>query len=460
MKYRYRNKEEMTESGVEWIGMVPKGWKIKQLNTLTEKIAVGLATSVTKYYRDEGVPIIRNLNIKENRFDSSDILFLDKDFAQKEKNKMIKKDDIILVHTGSNIGLACMVPKEFDNTHSFTTLIVRVKKNEIYHKFLMYHFNSHLGKTQVNLLKEGIGKDNLNVRNFKSYKCTLPSYSTQKKIVNFVDEKIVRFDSIISKKEALIQKLEEVKKSLISEVVIGKVKVVKTFHGYELVERKKEEMKDSGVEWLRDVPKEWEVKKLKYTANITGGYAFSSESFKDEGVQLIKIANLYNNRLSLERQPNFLDKEFLETHKDFVVTKGDILISLTGTLGKRDYGYSIFLNDNRKFLLNQRVGKIKFNSSMLTNYGIYVLQSEVYLSQLYALPTGTKQANLSNEQVLSIYIPLPNNEEQKLLYVYLDFKMSEIENLIIKTQHQIKKLKQSKQSLISEAVTGKIEILE
>ena len=87
----------------------------------------------------------------------------------------------------------------------------------------------------------------------------------QDKIVKFLDEKVAEFDSIISKKEALIEKLEEAKKSLISEVVTGKVKVVKSSDdGYELVERKKEEMKDCGVEWLGLVPTEWKIYRSKY----------------------------------------------------------------------------------------------------------------------------------------------------------------------------------------------------
>ena len=84
--------------------------------------------------------------------------------------------------------------------------------------------------------------------------------NVQIKIANFLDEKTSQFNLIISKKEKLIERLEEAKKSLISEVVTGKLKVVKTDDGYELIKRSSEEMKDSGVEWLGDIPKDWEVK--------------------------------------------------------------------------------------------------------------------------------------------------------------------------------------------------------
>ena len=97
----------------------------------------------------------------------------------------------------------------------------------------------------------------------------------QLKIAEFLNIKIDKFDSIISKKEALIEKLDEAKKSLISEVVTGKVRVVKTDDGYELVERTKEEMKDSGVEWLGDIPIEWDrSNKCSFTVKQEGIYKY------------------------------------------------------------------------------------------------------------------------------------------------------------------------------------------
>lgn len=94
--------------------------------------------------------------------------------------------------------------------------------------------------------------------------------------------------------------------------------------------------KDSAVEWLGDVPEHWEVKPLKQYSNMIGGFAFSSEDFCEDGIQLLKISNVYNNDLRLDRQPTYLPNHFLKSHSLFRVTSGDIILSLTGTLGKRD----------------------------------------------------------------------------------------------------------------------------
>lgn len=451
MRFRYRHEEEMKDSGVEWIGKIPKNWNVKRNKNLFKinKHIVGEKSTEYKVLSLtlKGV-IERDLSDNAGKIP-----------ATFDGYQIIDKDSLLLCLFDMDVTprISGYVPKKGIVSPAYTN-IDRIG-DEINNKFYSYWFLK-MDFEKILLSYSKSLRNTLTNDNFMSLDVIEPQFNEQIKIGTFIEIKTAQFDTIISKKESLIKTLEEAKKSLISEVVTGKVKVVKTFDGYELVERKKEEMKDSGVEWLGDVPREWDVTKLKYVAGIIGGYAFSSDSFKDEGVQIIKIANLYNNKLSLDRQPNYVQESFLETHKEFIAKKDDILISLTGTLGKRDYGYSILLKDNRRFLINQRVGKINFNSNMLIQYGIYVLQSESYLLQLYSLPTGTKQANLSNEQVLSICIALPSKEEQERIYDYLDFQIDKIQLLINKTEIQIQALKEAKQSLISEAVTGKIEILD
>lgn len=468
MRFRYRSEEEMKDSRVEWIGKIPNEWKTcswryvtKVLTDYTANGSFGdLAKNVKYLDYEDYARLVRLVDLREDLNNPG--VYVTKEAYQYLNKSKLDGGEFLIANVGANSGLVCKMPMiEYPCTLAPNMMMAKFNDKLINNDFMIYGANSCNIQQQLKIkATQSSAQPKLNKDDFREVLFAMPSKDMQVKIVNFLDEKTAHFDKIISKKETLIQSLEEAKKSLISEVVTGKVKVIKTSDRYELVERQKEEMKDSGVEWLGDIPTVWDVTKLKYVASIIGGYAFPSDSFKDEGVQIIKIANLYNNKLSLDRQPNYVQESFLETHKEFIAKKDDILISLTGTLGKRDYGYSILLKDNRRFLINQRVGKINFNSNMLIQYGIYVLQSESYLLQLYSLPAGTKQANLSNEQVLSICIALPSKEEQERIYDYLDFQIDKIQQLINKTERQIQKLKEAKQALISEAVTGKIEILD
>ncbi|MBW2608896.1 MAG: restriction endonuclease subunit S [Deltaproteobacteria bacterium] len=135
-------------------------------------------------------------------------------------------------------------------------------------------------------------------------------------------------------------------------------------------------------------------------------------------------------------------------------------MSLTGTLGKRDYGYAILLNKDEKFLLNQRVAKLICKDSILRKYAINILQSEAYLNLLFSLPSGTKQGNFSGEQILSIKIPLPSIKEQNQIVQYIEKETTRINCIISKSEKEIELLQEYRTALISEVVTGKIDVRE
>jgi type I restriction enzyme S subunit len=163
--------------------------------------------------------------------------------------------------------------------------------------------------------------------------------------------------------------------------------------------------------------------------------------------------------LDLERSPIFLPIDFITNYSQFVVTKNDILISLTGTLGKRDYGYSIVYDKDYPSMLNQRVGRIRLNYENLDfTFLTYVLHSECYLNQLFVKPTGTKQGNFSEDDILTNYMPHPPIQEQQQIVTYLDQKTKEIDDLIASEKKRIELLKEYRQSLISEVVTGNIRV--
>ncbi len=226
------------------------------------------------------------------------------------------------------------------------------------------------------------------------------------------------------------------------------MKVVKTDDGYELIKRSSEEMKDSGVEWLGEIPKDWEVKPL-YTN-------FIENKLKNKG-------NIENNVLSLsygkikrrnvENNLGLLPESFNSYQ---IVNQGNIIFRLTD------------LQNDKKSL---RVGLVEERGIITSAYiGLKVLKGvEKYFYYLfhfyelkklyYNLGAGVRQSMTFADLKKIPYIN-PTINEQNEIKNYLDFMMGEYDNLIKKNKYQIEKLKEAKQSLISEAVTGKIEILD
>lgn len=271
----------------------------------------------------------------------------------------------------------------------------------------------------------------------------------QDKIVKFLDEKVAEFDSIISKKEALIEKLEEAKKSLISEVVTGKVKVVKSSDdGYELVERKKEEMKDCGVEWLGLVPTEWKIYRSKYLWKKE-----KREVKEDYGV----VTAFRDGEVTLRE--NRRTEGFTFAIKEIGyqgVLKGDLVISamdaFAGAMGISD-------SEGKCSPVYSVCSPVKELEPQYYNYLLKEMSQKGYILSL-AKGIRERSTDFRYSEFANTFLLYPNIEEQKIIANYLFEKVIFINNFIITINNQIEKLKEAKQSLISEAVTGKIEILD
>ena len=152
--------------------------------------------------------------------------------------------------------------------------------------------------------------------------------------------------------------------------------------------------------------------KLDECCSFLNGYAFkSNEAVEETDVQLLRMGNLYNNVLDLERKPVFYPSEFAQNYSKYVINSGDIVMTLTGTVGKQDYGYAIKVPEtDRTLLLNQRILKLhNFDDSRVNqDFLLYVLRSQSFLSELYSTANGARQANLSSETIKNLKIPLPS----------------------------------------------------
>ena len=200
------------------------------------------------------------------------------------------------------------------------------------------------------------------------------------------------------------------------------------------------------------VPKGWTLGTLNDLADTIMGYAFRSEDFVPTGIPLLRMGNLYQNSLDLNRNPVYLPDSFKVDYKKFLVKPGDLVMSMTGTMGKRDYGFTVEIPSNTQYsLLNQRVLKIVPKNNSSSGYILNLLRSELILSVLYSFPGGTKQANLSAKQVQELPVLIPPLAEQKKIAEILsiwDKAISVTEKLLTNSQQQ-------KKALMQQLLTGR-----
>ena len=152
------------------------------------------------------------------------MLYLNPVFAEEQASKKVQAGDVVIVRTGSNVGLTCCVPDEYDQCHTFTTLIV-TPSNELVKEFFTYCMNSAYGKAEVSRLKFGFGKDNLNVGELRAFHTLLPSIEEQKEIVSFLKEQTAKIDIMVKEAYVAIELMQERRTALISAAVTGKIDV-------------------------------------------------------------------------------------------------------------------------------------------------------------------------------------------------------------------------------------------
>lgn len=439
--------EKYKDSGFDWIGEIPEHWGVKKLKYL----AFANPSNIDKKSKKEEkeVFLCNYVDVYKNDFIRSGMKFMKATASDSQIEKFIlEKGDVIATkdsETSDDIGVPALVIENFEDVVCGYHL-THIKPTEINGAFLFRFFQTQYLKSYFEVSANGVTRYGLGVDKINSAFIIEPPIEEQTAIANYLDHKTTEIDELINQKEQLLKLYEKEKTAIINQAVTKGINTdVK--------------LKDSGIDWLGEIPGHWKVRKLKYVAEIQGGFAFSSTDFTNDGIQLMKISNLYQNELHLERQSTFLPEHFLESHPEWIVNNGNILMSMTGTLGKRDYGYAILIeNCDDKYLLNQRVSKIHSVKELNINLLLYSLRSEYFLNNLFSLPAGTKQGNFSNENIMNQSIAFPNKGEQMQIVKFIKGETIRINTKAEKTKKLIDLLKEYKQSLISEVVTGKVKV--
>lgn len=448
MKYRYREPHEMKDSGVEWLGMIPKEWEVSKYkyncsiyngNSLNDELKKEFESE-----NEEEIPYISSKDIDGNTLK---IIYNNglRIPQERKEYKIAPKNSSLICIEGGSAGKKIAFTEEkvcFVNKLA----CIHTKKNN---SFIHYTLKGNIFKSQFNLSLSGL-IGGVSIAQIKNFNYIEPTNQEQEKIATFLDQKIAEFDNIIAKKQAFIDKLTEAKKSLISEVVTGKKKITIDNGKLIMENRKAEDMKDSGVEWLGMIPKEWGVSSLKYYTNIQNGQV-NPTLFPYSDMPHIGPENI---------------EKFTGKLLNYNLAKEDGLISGKYLFKKNDVLYGKINPQLGKVTLAKFEGicsadmyAIKVGKKLIANFLFYFMLSNSFFHQSTTFPARAGIPKINREEINSIYIEIPSLEEQKLIVDFLDEKTAKIDNTIERIKVQIEKLKEAKQSLISEAVTGKIEVM-
>ena len=206
------------------------------------------------------------------------------------------------------------------------------------------------------------------------------------------------------------------------------------------------------------IPKSWEVVQLGEVINLFAGYAFkSTDGVSESNTQLLRMGNLYQNTLELDRSPIFYPDVFADAHKRFVLKEGDLVMSLTGTSGKEDYGFTVRIpKTDKTLLLNQRVARIDITDNRLQkDFAHYFLLSRKFLDHLFLSAKGMKQANLSTNAMKKLKVVLPCEAEQQEIATC--FKS--VDQKVVVVGRKVAALQDLFRTLLHELMTAKTRVV-
>ncbi len=435
--------ENMKPSGIKWIKDIPSSWniiKVKHLATDKNSLFLDGDWIESDVIEESGIRYLTTGNVGVGYYKEQGSGYIsEKTFRDLHCLKVLPYD-LMVSRLNEPIGRACIVP----NNESFyvvavDNVIIRPNKN-FNKRFLMYVMNTDGYAENGNIIARGATMSRVSRSQLGQFWISYPELSEQTLIANFLDEQCKKIDSIVTDIENQIEILQKYKKSLITETVTKGLD-------------KSVPMKDSGIEWIGDVPDHWEVKRLKFVSLKIGSGKTpkgGAEIYEDEGITFIRSQNVYDDGLHLD-DVKFISDDINNEMSSTQLQIGDILFNITGASIGRCCIYSLKAVGN----VNQHVCIIRANNSCFNAYLTYVMVSEIGKIQTAINQMGGNRDSLTFEQIGNFVIPVAQSIEQIKIANYLEQQCSKIDSIIESKKEQLIKITQHKKSLIYEYVTGK-----
>ena len=426
----------MKDSGIDWSGQIPEEWEVTRIKNIVSIERGASPRPIDKFISDDdtGVNWIRiGDTYKGNKYITSTKLKITN--RGKQFSRYIHPGTLILSNSMS-FGEP-YISSIYGCIHDGWLSLA--PNNNISKEYLYWLLLSDVCTSQFNLVSIGAVVENLSVDKVGNTLVSMPySLSEQQKIADFLEKKTAQLDKVKALLEEQIQKLKDYRASLIYETVTkGLDKTVP--------------MKDSGIDWIGQVPEGWGVKPLKYLVEFKNGYAFDSQNLTIEqtGVKVIRIGDFKSSGIDFNAALNVFTS--FNSKLDFYrIRKSQILIAMSGaTVGKISF---VNQEPNVYSVINQRVGIIE---SKISKWIYYCLSTDSFTSYIQLNSNGSAQPNISSGEISDFKVAIPNDVVIQKCVKYLDNQFENINKLIQNKKKQIENINKQRQTLIYDYVTGK-----
>lgn len=430
---------KMKDSGIEWIGEIPEGWEVVPVRSCFDEVR----TKNTDGQEQNALQFKSGNIISKANFNAN----TDDYVADTITNYTVVLPDTVMIN-GLNLNYdfkslrVALVKEKGVITSAYLAIFPDRKK--ISPQYATYLFKGYETKMAFHNMGAGIRKT-LGYKEFKNQPILLPSKEEQNKISAYLDSKCSHIDTMLFRTRSGIEEYKKLKQAVITQAVTKGV-------------RGEREMKDSGVEWIGEIPKEWAVSPMKHFTDILPGYAFSSDDFCiEEGIPLLRGINVGVNEIRWDETVRW-NHSISKQLESFFLKENDLVVGLDRPWISDGTRVAFIAKKDLPCLLLQRVCRIRTRCNFDIRWIYYWLSGSSFKDSLSTETTGISVPHISTKQIEQFIVAFPNQLEQTQICNYLDAKCAEIDKLIAKKEQLAKELESYKKSLIYEVVTGKREV--
>mgnify|MGYP000673030988 CR=1 FL=1 len=435
MENRY---DKYKDSGIAWIGEIPEHWEVRKLKNVCSTNNASLSDKTSKEFEFDYVDI-GSVSFELGIHKTEKYTFQN---APSRARKIARLGDIIVSTVRTYLRAIDIINSEEKEKYIYSTgfAVLSPLKN-ILSEFMIYICRSEYFTNQVSIYSTGINYPSINDTALKMINIVMPHLSEQQSIAYYLDQKCGEIDKLITLQEEMITKLQSYKQSVITEAVTKGLD-------------KNVPLKDSGIEWIGEIPEHWTFTVFKKFLSEPMQYGANepAEECNYNDPRYIRITDIKDD--GTLRDDTFKSLP-LEKAKEYMLNKGDLLFARSGaTVGKTFLYKEDYAACFAGYLIKARCNK----NVLLPNFVFYYTLSNVYQNWKNSIFIQSTIQNIGADKYSVMPIIVPSLSEQQSIADYLDQKCSEIDELISIKQQKIEKLKDYKKSLIFECVTGKRKV--
>lgn len=429
---------------------LPAHWNIKKLSLIADQTRNGFVDGPfgsdlkSNEYQDSGVPLIQLNNIRDGQHVLRNMKFITQEKKQQLSRHIALPQDVVIAKMADPVARAAIVEKVY-NEYVIVADCVKLSPDlsKVDLAFLVWAINSDAVRINAELASTGTTRIRINLAELKKLKIPYPSIIEQQQIANFLDHETAKIDTLIDKQQQLIKLLKEKRQAVISHAVTKGL-------------NPNAPMKDSGVEWLGEVPEHWSVVPIKRICEIKDGTHDTPKyvDASDEAFPLITSKDFIGESISFDNVKYISKENHSEIIKRSNTEPGDVLMSMIGG----NIGKALIVTTFTQFSIKNVALFKTLGNEVLAKYILFYLQSGILDIQVSLLSRGGAQGFLSLGDIRNIvFFKIPESELEAIVS-NINKQTESFDKVIQKTEAALKIIKERRTALISAAVTGKIDV--